>query len=592
MNNLIKNRLEKFRAIMKEKGIDYYIIPSSDSHGSEYVSDYFKGRQFMSGFTGSAGTLLIGLKESILWTDGRYFIQAEKELKDSNIKLFKMRIEGYPTLNEWIKENIKKGEVLAFDGKVFSVNDYKSFKEIEKSNLFKIKIDEDLLQYVWEDRPSLPNENIFIHDVKYAGKSREEKLQEVREKMTSLNVDYYIISSLDDIAWLYNLRGNDILYNPVFLSYSIIEENKAYIYIDEEKVSEKIKYELEKDNIYIKNYNKIIEDTKLLEGNILIDPKKINSLIYENINSNCKVIESLNITTNLKAIKNKIELENLNRCQIRDGVAMVKFRMWLENNVGKEKITEISASEKLKEFRSFGEFFKGESFNTIAGYKEHAAMMHYSATKLSNYELKKEGLFLVDSGGQYLDGTTDITRTFVLGKLTEEEKNDFTLVLKGHINLLTTKFLDGTTGSNIDIKAREPLWNKGIDYKCGTGHGVGFFLNVHEGPQSISQVPNNVVLKPGMIITNEPGIYKEGKHGIRTENTMLVVEDKESEFGKFYKFDIISYCPIDTKGINKELLSEEEINWINNYHEIVREKLSKYLNSDEIKFLNKITEKI
>lgn len=577
---------------MKEKGINYYIIPSSDFHGSEYVSEHFKGREFMSGFTGSAGTLLIALDKAILWTDGRYFIQAEKELKGSDINLFKMRVEGYPTLNEWIKENIKKDEVLAFDGKVFSVNDYKAFKEIEKSNEFKIKIDEDLLQYVWNDRPELPMGKVFIHDIKYAGKSRIEKLKEIREKMNFFNVNSYILTSLDDIAWLYNIRGNDISYNPVVLSYSIIKEDKAFIYIDGKKISNEVKRELEEDNIFIKGYEKIIEDTKLLDGNIFIDPKKVNSLIYENINSNCKIIEELNITTSLKAIKNKIELENLNRCQIRDGIAMVRFRMWLENNVGKEKITEISASDKLKEFRSYGNLYKGISFNTIAGYKEHAAMMHYSASKTSDYELKKEGLFLVDSGGQYLDGTTDITRTFVLGNISEEEKNDFTLVLKGHINLITTKFLDGTTGSNIDIKAREPLWDKGIDYKCGTGHGVGFFLNVHEGPQSISTIQNNVVLKPGMIITNEPGIYKEGKHGIRTENTMLVVEDKETEFGKFYKFDIISFCPIDIKGINKELLNKKEIEWINNYHEIVREKLSKYLNGDELNFLKEITEKI
>lgn len=589
----VTERLERLRKIMKDKGIDYYIIPSEDAHQSEYVCEHYRGRAYMSGFTGSAGTLLVGLENAILWTDGRYFIQALDELKGSGIEMFKMRIPGWPSLLEWLKENAKAGETIAFDGKVFSVGEYKDFKKLEEENNLNIKIDEDLLDEVWKDRPSLPKEKAFLHEVKYCGKSAREKLREVREEMKKLGANNYIIASLDDIAWLYNIRGNDVKCNPVVLSYALVKENEAYLYVDKSKFTSKMEEELLNEGVTLKSYDEIGNAISNLEGKILIDPNKISAYLYECIKDKNNIVEFGNITTKFKAIKNEVELDNLRKCQVRDGVAMVKFMKWLKDNIGKIEISEISASDKLEELRSLDKLFKGISFETIAGHKEHGAMMHYSATPENDYTLEPRGFLLIDSGGQYLDGTTDITRTFVLGELTYEERKDYTLVLKGHIGLMRAKFLKGATGSALDIKAREPLWNEGIDYKCGTGHGVGFFLNVHEGPQSISPVPNKVALEPGMIITNEPGVYREGKHGIRTENTMVVVKDTYSEeFGEFYKFETISLCPIDLEGLDISLLNEEEKAWLNNYHKKVYDLLSPYLDEEEKEFLKNETREI
>ena len=587
------SNLEKLRKAMKIENINYYIIPSSDSHQSEYVSEYFKGREYVSGFTGSAGTLLVGLEDAYLWTDGRYFIQADKELKGSGISLMKMRTPGYPSIEEWIKDNVKENETLGFDGKVFSVNQYEGYLNIAKENNFNINMKNDLLDSIWKERPQLPNNKIFLHDKKYAGKSASEKLAQVRKHMKTKNADYFILSSLDDIAWLCNIRGNDIKFNPVALSYVLVGMDYSNIYVDENKVDSETKTKLNSEGFEIKGYNEIEDDVKLLKGTVILDPNKLNAKIFTSLSNEVKVIRELNVTTNLKAIKNEVEIANWEVSQVRDGIAMVKFIKWLKSNIGKEKITEISASERLTAFRAQGDNYKGDSFGTIAGYKDHAAMMHYSATEASEYELKPEGMFLVDSGAQYLDGTTDITRTFILGPITEEEKRDYTLVLKGHIALASAKFLRGTTGINLDVLARRPLWNYGIDYKCGTGHGVGFFLNVHEGPQGIRPEGNSVALEPGMIITNEPGVYKEGKHGIRTENTLLVEKDFVSEeFGEFYKFRTISYCPIDLEGVNVEMLSPEEKDWLNDYHDVVFEKLSPYLDEEEKEFLKHETRRI
>ncbi|GAB6168640.1 aminopeptidase P family protein [Clostridium carnis] len=585
--------INKLRQIMKKNNITHYIIPSSDPHQSEYVCEYYKGRAYISGFTGSAGTLLVALDKAMLWTDGRYFIQADKELEGRGIDLMKMRTVGYPTLEEWIEGNLKDGDTLGFDGSVISTNEYKKLLDLSTENKFNINMNKDLLEECWSNRGNLPKEKIFLHDVKFAGKSAKEKIKEVREYMEGVNAKNYIISSLDDIAWLFNIRGNDVKFNPVALAYAIISDNKANLYIDMDKIDENILLSLKEEGIDVYSYNSIEEDAKKLTCTVIIDSNKVNAKIYSLINKEVKIIEEVNITTKLKAIKNNIEIDNIENSQVRDGVAMVKFIKWLDESIGKEKVTEISAAEKLTSFREEGEYFKGPSFGTIGGYKDHAAMMHYSATEESQYELKNEGLFLVDSGGQYLDGTTDITRTFVLGNISEEEKRDFTLVLKGHIGLSMAKFLKGCTGVNLDILARRPLWEYGIDYKCGTGHGVGFFLNVHEGPQGIRPEGNTVVLEPGMILTNEPGVYKEGKHGIRIENTMLIVKDEDSkEFGEFYKFKIVSYCPIDLNGVIPEMLSNEEKEWLNNYHKTVFNKLSPYLNKEEVDFLKYQTREI
>lgn len=584
------SKLKKLRDVMKKYNINYYIIPSADPHQSEYVAEYYRGRAEVSGFTGSAGTLLVGEKEAKLWTDGRYFIQAAEQLQGTGIDLMKMATSGYDTINQWVEKNIKENETLGFEGSCYSTNQYKELLKIADNNKFNINMDKDLLEEIWNDRPSLPEDKIFVHDEKYCGKSVKEKLNEVRKYMKEDEVQNYLLTSLDDIAWLFNIRGNDILFNPVALSYAIITENEAKLYVKKTKVDDEVQSALKVQEVIIYDYSEIEEHVKHLNGNTLIDPAKVNAKLYSLLS--CTIIEKLNVTTKLKAIKNEIEIANFENAHIKDGVAMVKFIKYLKDNIGKEKITEISASKKLSELRSQGELAKGDSFGTIAGYKEHAAMMHYSATPESDYELKPQGLFLVDSGGQYLDGTTDITRTFVLGDITEEEKRDFTLVLKGHINLAKAKFLKGSTGCNLDILARGPLWQYGLDYKCGTGHGVGFFLNVHEGPQGIRPSGNTVQLEPGMILTNEPGVYKEGKFGIRTENVMVVVKDDINDCGEFYKFDTISYCPIDLNGVKVELLSNDEREWLNNYHKKVYDKLSPYLNEEEKELLKIETREI
>ncbi|MEH7390975.1 aminopeptidase P family protein [Bacillus sp. JJ1503] len=589
----IRDRVEKLRQLMKENQMDAYIIPSFDAHQSEYVAEHWKCRQWISGFTGSAGTVVITLEDAGLWTDGRYYIQAEKQLESSGIRLFRMVDPGVPFYSEWLADVLKEGSIVGFDGNVFSINMVKKMEKDLKAKRIVLKMNQDLIGDLWEDRPEIPKGPIFTHDVKYAGKSREEKLNEVREEMKNKGANYYILSSLDDIAWLLNIRGDDVPNNPIVIANVIVAEHKCYLFIDSCKVPPLVKLELEAEGIELKANHEIQTFLENLSGgdSIILDTNKTNIRLYNAINSNTKKIESPDITTNLKAIKNEVEIKNLKWCEIKDGLAMVKFIKWLKNSVDKEEITEITAEERLEDFRRAQEGYVGPSFDTIAGYKEHAAMMHYKANKETQYTLKNEGLFLIDSGGQYYDGTTDITRTIVLGKLTDEQKRDFTLVLKGFIALSSVKYLYGTTGSNLDVLARQPIWQYGLDYKCGTGHGVGFYLNVHEGPQSIRN-NNNVILEKGMIITNEPGIYLEGKHGIRIENMLLVVEDEKTEFGQFMKFEAITYCPIDLAGINKDMLTESEKQWLNNYHQEVYTKLAPYLNEEERVWLREETREI
>jgi len=592
-NMKIKDRVEALRKLMKENKIDAYIIPSFDAHQSEYVADYWKSRQWISGFTGSAGTVVITLEDAGLWTDGRYYIQAEKQLEGSGIRLYKAAEPNVPSYTEWLKGVSKEGSNIGFDGNVFSVDMVREMeKEFEPKNI-TLKIEQDLINELWKDRSEMPKGSVFLHDVKYAGKSRTQKLNEVREEMKNKGANHFLLTSLDDIAWLLNIRGADVLNNPVVIANVIVAQDKCYLFVDSSKVSKEIQLVLKNENVELEEYDateKFLQELTVKDA-IIFDTNKTNICLYNAINIDTAKVESPNITTKLKAIKNEIEVKNLKCCEINDGVAMVKFIKWLKTSVDKEKITEISASDKLEGFRKEIELFAGLSFDTIAGYKEHAAMMHYKASEETQYTLKNEGLFLVDSGGQYYNGTTDTTRTIVLGKLTEEEKRDYTLVLKSNIALSTVKFLEGCTGGNVDIIARAPIWKYGLDYKCGTGHGVGFFLNVHEGPQSLRGT-NNIKLEKGMVITNEPGIYKEGKFGIRTENMMLVIEDEKTEFGQFMKFEAITYCPIDLDGINIDMLSEMDKEWLNNYHKDVYTKLSPYLDEEEKAWLGRETREI
>ena len=590
----INERINNLRNLMKDRGITAYIIPTYDPHQSEYLADHYKTRAWISGFTGSAGTVIVTGKEAILWTDGRYFIQAEKQLAGSEVKLFKMGIPGFPTYIEWIKDNLKEGDSLGFDGKIFPQSDVKKLEKSMGGKNIKFIDEYDLVGEIWTDRPKVPKSKAFVHDVKYTGKTPREKIEEVRKEMDKKGAEYFLLGSLDDIAWVYNIRGRDVACNPVVISYALISQDKAWLFVDKEKIDESVESYLKENGIKVEDYEKVIDYVKNIEkkSKVFLDPARTNRWIYKAIPEDCKVIEGTNITTELKGIKNGVEIENQKNAYVKDGVAMVKFLYWLDENIGKTKITEISATEKLEEFRREQEGFIEPSFDTIAAYKENAAMMHYKADADSNYELKREKMFLVDSGGQYYDGTTDITRTIVLGEITEEEKRDFTLTLKGHINLINSIFLYGATGSNLDVLARYPLWQEGIDYKCGTGHGVGFLLNVHEGPHRISPMPNNVKLEKGMVVTIEPGVYRAGKHGIRIENVAVVEEDIETESGQFMRFETLSFCPIDLEGIDVELLTYKERKWLNDYHEEVYNKLSPYLNDKEKEWLRKETRNI
>jgi len=579
---------------MKKYGLDAYIVPSSDPHLSEYVADHWKARAWISGFTGSAGTFAATMEESGLWTDGRYFIQAERQLAGSEIELFKMGNQGVPSYTEWIAHKLKSGECVGFDGKTLSVH---SFREMEKKLSLKgIRINKshDIIADIWEDRPQIPSCTVFSHDIKYTGMSAKEKIEKVREEMKKVNTDNYLISSLDDIAWLFNIRGGDIPYICVAIAYALISTDKAYLFINPEKIADDVRRTLEDNEIEILDYDAVKEKLEKLDNkqSIAFDIKRTNCWLYDSIPSGCRKIEVDEITATLKAVKNETEIENIKKCQINDGIAMIKFLLWLDKNIGRQEISEITVSEKLKQLRSEQPGNIGISFETIAGYKDHGAMMHYSATEETKYMLEDRGIMVLDSGGQYLNGTTDITRTIVFNDITEEEKTDFTLVLKAHIALASTKFLYGATGSNLDVLARKPLWELGLDYKCGTGHGVGYCLSVHEGPQSISPRPNNIKLEKGMIVTIEPGIYREGKHGVRIENMVLVVEDEKTEFGQYMRFEPITLCPISLKGINPDMLTEQEKKWLNTYHRNVFETLSPYLDEEEITWLEENTRSI
>ncbi|WP_286312625.1 M24B family metallopeptidase, partial [Romboutsia ilealis] len=562
---MIKQRIEKIRDLMKEKMIYAYIVPSSDYHQSEYVGDYFKSREFMSGFTGSAGTLIISMDEAGLWTDGRYFIQAENELKDSGIKLFKMGEEGVPTIEEYLLEKLPKDSTLGFDGRVMSVKEGQSLASKLSFKGINIEYKYDLVNDIWKDRCSLPTEKAFLLDIEYSGESFSDKLSRIRSVMKEKKATTHILASLDDIAWLFNIRGRDVKSNPVVLSYAIIGIDSVYLFIDKNKIGGDIRAELSKENVQIKGYEEVYEFIKNIDENevVLIDTSKVNYAIYNNIPSNVQKIEERNPSILFKSIKNEVELKNIRNSHIKDGVAFTKFMYWLKKNIGKIEITEISATQKLEDFRREQEKFIEPSFSTIAAYKDHAAMMHYSATEESNYKLEPRDLFLVDSGGQYFDGTTDITRTIALGPIPKHVRRDFTNVVRGMIRLSKAKFLYGCRGYNLDILARGPLWEEGIDYKCGTGHGIGFVLNVHEGPNGFrwkvrEDIDDTCILEEGMVTTNEPGVYVENSHGIRIENEIVVRKSDKNEYGQFMDFEVITFAPIDLDAIDESLILEDE----------------------------------
>ena len=593
----INEKIKSLRKLMEAKGIDAYVIPSFDPHQSEYIADFYKSREWISGFTGSAGLALVTMDKAKLWTDGRYFIQAEKELADSEFELMKMATPGYPTYTEWLRDNIADDGVVGFDGKVFPQSDVKNLEKVLARTNIKLSHEYDFIKEIWTDRPDEPMSQAIVHDIKYTGLTTKEKLEEVRELLKENNSTHTLIASLDDIAWVYNIRGRDVESSPVIISYALISLDKAYLFVNEEKIDQEVRKHLEDSGVTIKGYEEVFEYTKRIDkdSKVYLNEQMINNSLYSLIPSECEIINGTNLTTILKGKKNPTEIESQKNAYIKDGVALVNFMHWLDKNIDKEEITEVSAAEKLEDFRKEQEGFVEPSFSTIAGYKENAAMMHYKAELgKSNSKLEKEGMFLVDSGGQYYDGTTDITRTIILGEISDEERKDYTLTLKGHINLISARFLEGTTGYQLDMLSRYPLWQEGLDYKCGTGHGVGFFLNVHEGPHRIANSPNNVALEEGMVVTVEPGVYKAGKHGVRIENVVAVKKDIDTGDygGQFYSFDMLSYCPIDLGGIDKDMLNLNEIEWLNNYHEDVYEKLSPHLDKEVEEWLKNATRSI
>lgn len=582
----INERLAKLREIMKQEGISACIIPGTDPHASEYIADFWKEREWISGFDGSAGTAAVTLDKAGVWTDSRYFLQGAEQLEGTGFELMKQGLPDTLEIIPWLISELKVGEKVAVNSQMFSVNAYAAMKNELQSNGIQL-VTLDLLAKTWTDRPALPLNKFFVFDVKYAGKSASEKLQILRTELKKVRANAFIMSALDDIAWLFNIRGNDVSYNPVVIAYALVEEEKATLFIENEKLTSETKAYLEAEGVsvapYLAVYNNLRNITS--ENAVLIDGAKLNQSLYEAIPEACAKRNMMSPVFRLKSIKNEVELEGVRRAMIKDGVALTRFFMWLENNVGKEDISEISLSEKLYDFRAEQENFVGESFGTIAGYAGHGAIVHYRATPESDASLETENILLLDSGGQYFDGTTDITRTITLGKPTEQQIADFTMVLKGHINLGKAVFPTGTRGSQLDILARKALWDNYLNYGHGTGHGIGHFLNVHEGPQSIRMDENPVTLQPGMIISNEPGMYRAGEYGIRIENLVHVVPAGKTEFGQFLTFETLTLFPIDKNLIDVYALEMDEVDWLDAYHQKVFETLSPYLNKEEQKWL-------
>jgi Xaa-Pro aminopeptidase len=585
-----QEKLKEIRSQMEADNVQAYIIPSADPHISEYLPKHYKCIPFTSGFSGSAGTLVITHDHAGLWTDFRYFEQATDELKDSGFELMKQNVQHAPEYIQWLIEKLAKGSVVAADDKLLSVllgdllTQQFAVKEISLTS-------KDYLSPIWGNRPELPSEKASLIEDKHIGQSVRSKLEQVRTSLQKQGASYHLISSLDDLAWLFNIRGKDVSYNPVVLSFALISQDQATLYIDVTKLNTAEKGTLLKSGVKVLPYQEIEQAISNIPANssILIDPKRNCFAFFKLIPANVKIVKDTNPTTNLKAIKNETELANTRTAMLKDGVAITRFLKWLSDHIGKTTITELSAATELRKFRTQQEGFVGDSFNTISAYKAHGALPHYGASEESNVEVKAEGLFLVDSGGQYFYGTTDITRTIPMGNNTEEESTDYTLVLKGMIEGCKARFPKGTCGYQIDAITRKPLWDYAINYGHGTGHGVGYFLNVHEGPQVFNPTANPVPIEPGMITSVEPGVYRPGKHGIRIENLVNTITDISNEFNEFYAFECLTIAPISTKIVKRELLEQSQIDWLNGYNNLVFEKLSPLLNVDEADWLKEET---
>lgn len=593
----IVERLAKLRGEMAKEGIDFYIVPTADFHQTEYVGEHFKARTFITGFTGSAGTAVITMTEARLWVDGRYFVQAGNQLKGSTVELMKMGEPGVPKIVEYLEQDFPEGGTLGFDGRVVGVSEGRRYEEVVNAKNGKIIYQHDLIDRIWKDRPALSTEPVFGLDVKYAGETVESKLTRIREEMKKYGATAHVLTTLDDICWTFNFRGNDIEFFPMVLSYAIITMDKADLYINEAKFSPELKAELEKDGVVFQPYNNIYEDIKHISAEevLMLDPVRVNYALYNNIPDTVKKVEAENPEILFKAVKNKVEVENIRKAEIKDSVAHVRFMKWLKENVGKMTITEISASEKIDELRAeMGNFIR-PSFGPISSYGAHCAMCHYSATPETNVELKEGGLFLTDTGAGFYEGSTDITRTYALGEVPQFMKEHFTLVAMSNLRLANAKFMKGCTGLNLDIIARAPFWDRGLNFNHGTGHGVGYLLSIHEGPAAFrwqNRAGETEVLQEGMVLTDEPGIYIEGSHGVRLENELLVREGEKNEYGEFMYLETITFVPMDLDAIDPTIMTEEDRKLLNDYHKEVFEKVSPYLNEEETEWLKKYTRAI
>ncbi|APF26163.1 hypothetical protein NPD7_747 [Clostridium sporogenes] len=594
----VSERLTRLRTLMTEKNIDMYIVPTADFHQSEYVGEHFKARKYITGFSGSAGTAVITKDHAGLWTDGRYFLQAGNQLKGTTVELFKMGEPGVPTIEEYIMNTLPDKGTLGFDGRVVSMGDGQTYEKILSSKNATIKYDCDLINDIWEDRPPLSEEPAFELDIKYTGESTASKLKRIREAMTAEGANTHVITSLDDIAWTLNIRGNDIEFFPLILSYLIITMDEVHLFINETKLSDEIKSNLKENGVsFIHPYNEVYETVKKFTNSdvVLVDPARMNYALYNNIPEDVKKVEKRNPSVLFKAMKNPIEIENIKKAQIKDGVAHTKFMYWLKHNIGKEVITEISASNKLDEFRAEQGGFIRPSFEPISSFGEHAAIVHYAPTPETDIELKEGSLFLTDTGAGFYEGSTDITRTYALGEVPQIMKDHFTLTVNSNLHLAHATFLYGCNGMNLDILARAPFWNRALNFNHGTGHGVGYLMNIHEAPTGFRwqyRANETHPFEEGMVITDEPGIYIAGSHGVRIENELLVCKGEKNEYGQFMYFEPISYVPIDLDAINPDLMTTEEKTWLNEYHEIVYNTISPYLTQEEKDWLKEYTKKI
>jgi Xaa-Pro aminopeptidase len=595
--NSSKEKLAQIRGSMKERGIDAFIIPANDPHLGEYVPDHYHIIAWLTGFTGLAATVIVTDSFAGLWTDSRYFIQAEDQLRGSGFVLMKPVFPDKKDFIEWLADNIKTGGKIAFDGRTFSIQRLRKLEKLPEVKRVLINTECDLISCLWTDRPPMPDSVAFDHSVVFCGKERSLKIAEVREQMSMMGVNYHLLTSTDDIMWLLNIRGSDVKYSPLLTCFAIVGEEQILLFADRSKIPVKLASEFDKLDIVLLPYEEIAGMLSTLKtgSSILITPETISSGLFNSIPHGMNIKEDVSIPTRLKAIKNRVEIENIGKVMVKDGVALTKFFYWIGQNSGTIPMSELSLAAKLNDLRFEQVNYLGPSFSTITAYNEHGALPHYSATPEYDSVIGTEGILLVDSGGQYLDGTTDITRTIAIGTPTACQKKDFTLVLKGTINLALAKFPSGTKGYQLDLLARKALWEQGLNYGHGTGHGVGFCLNVHEGPQNIGPgagTDSKTVIEPGMLISDEPALYREGEYGIRIENLILCYEDEETEFGQFLKFDTVSLCYIDKSLIDISLLEKREIDWLNFYHAEVYEKLSPHLTDPEKRWLKEKTEKL